>query len=250
MRGPPVVGRGDRRRDGSIGVAVHDDDPTVIREATTLDDLAAMRGVFATIWGEGGVPELNLLRAVQWSGGYASVAVVDGVVVGGSFGFLGGQPNLHLHSHITGVLAGQQDRSIGFELKQHQRRWCLQHAIPRVRWTFDPLVRRNAWFNLRRLGAVVEEFHADFYGEMHDLLNEGEHTDRFIVRWDIAEAEPVTEVDVPRGAELFALPPDIMALRAGDPDRAATLRIELRAALQGRRVAGITDAFEYVLVDA
>jgi predicted GNAT superfamily acetyltransferase len=220
----------------------------VIREATTLADLAAMRGVFAAIWGEGGVPELNLIRAVQWSGGYASVAEVDGAVVGGSFGFLGGEPNLHLHSHITGVLPGHQDRSIGFELKQHQRRWCLQHAIPRVRWTFDPLVRRNAWFNLRRLGGVVESFHADFYGEMHDLLNAGEHTDRFIVRWDVADAEPVTGVDVPDGAELFALPADIVALRATEPVRAARLRHELRAAMDGRRVAGITDAGEYVLL--
>jgi predicted GNAT superfamily acetyltransferase len=221
----------------------------VIRDATTLEDLAAMRGVFAALWGEDGVPELNLIRAVQVSGGYASIAEVDGTVVGGSFGFLGGEPNLHLHSHITGVLPGQQDRSIGFDLKQHQRRWCLQRAVPRVRWTFDPLVRRNAWFNLRRLGAVVESFHVDFYGEMHDLLNAGEHTDRFIVRWDIADAEPVTEVDVPAGAELFALPKDIHAVRAEDPERAARLRLELRAALEGRRVHGITDDGEYVLVD-
>lgn len=207
-----------------------------------------MRGVFAAIWGEGGVPELNLIRAVQWSGGYASVAEVDGAVVGGSFGFLGGEPDLHLHSHITGVLPGHQDKAVGHELKQHQRRWCLKRAVPRVRWTFDPLVRRNAWFNLRRLGAVVESFHADFYGEMHDDLNAGEHTDRFIVRWSVTDHEPVDAVAVPDGAELFQLPEDIMALRRTDPDRAAAVRLELRAALDGQRVIGITDAGEYVLV--
>ncbi|HEX4905666.1 MAG TPA: hypothetical protein VFU93_09460 [Acidimicrobiales bacterium] len=220
----------------------------VIREATTLADLAAMRAVFATIWGEGGVPELNLIRAVHWSGGYASVAEVDGDVVGGSFGFVGVVPDLHLHSHITGVLPGQQDRSIGFELKQHQRRWCATRDLAVIRWTFDPIVRRNAWFNLRRLGAEVESFHPDFYGEMHDLLNAGEHTDRFVVRWDVRTAEPVALVEVPSGAELFALPADVMALRSTEPDRARAIRMELRAALDGRRVAGITDAGEYVLV--
>lgn len=220
----------------------------MIREATTLGDLAAMRAVFAAIWGEGGVPELNLIKAVHFSGGYASVAEVDGQVVGGSFGFLGVVPDLHLHSHITGVLPGQQDRAIGYELKQHQRRWCAARDVAVIRWTFDPLVRRNAWFNLRRLGAEVESFHADFYGEMHDRLNAGEHTDRFVIRWDVRRAEPVVHVEVPAGAELFALPVDVMALRSTDPDRARAVRVELRAALDGRRVSGITDAGEYVLV--
>lgn len=207
-----------------------------------------MRRVFVAIWGETGVPEIHLLKAVSYAGGYCAVAEVDGEVIGGSFGFLGGEPNLHLHSHETAVLPGQQDRSIGFELKQHQRRWCLQRAIPTVRWTFDPLVRRNAWFNLRRLGAVIEAFHPDFYGEMHDGVNLGDRSDRFVARWDLAEAESVTEVVVPAGAELFALPEDIHVLRAEDPDRAAALRLELREVLRDRTVAGITDAGEYVLV--
>ena len=81
-----------------------------------------------------------------------------------------------------------------------------------------------------------------------DELNAGERTDRFIVLWELADAAPVTDVDVPRGAELFALPEDIVALRRSDPTRAASLRMELRAALEGRRVHGVTDAGEYVLV--
>jgi predicted GNAT superfamily acetyltransferase len=221
-----------------------------IRAAETLEDLASMHHVFTTIWGENGAPEIHLVRAVQHAGGYCVTADVDGEVVGASFGFLGGEPNLHLHSHITGVLPGHQDKAIGYELKQHQRRWCLQRAIPRIRWTFDPLVRRNAWFNLRRLGAVIESFHPDFYGEMHDGVNMGDRSDRFVVRWDLSEAAPITAVDVPGGAELFALPEDIHVVRAEDPDRAAALRLELRESLRDRTVAGITDAGEYVLVPA
>jgi predicted GNAT superfamily acetyltransferase len=220
-----------------------------IRAAETLDDLAAMRHVFETIWGENGSPEVHMVRAVQHAGGYCAIAEVDGAVVGASFGFLGGEPNLHLHSHITGVLPGHQDKAIGFELKQHQRRWCLQRAIPRIRWTFDPLVRRNAWFNLQRLGAQIEAFHLDFYGEMRDGVNAGDHSDRFVVRLDVAE-EPVRNDDVPDGALLFALPDDIVALRASDPAQAAAVRRALREALDGRRVHGITPAGEYVLVPA
>ena len=220
-----------------------------VRVAESLEELAAMRAVFAHIWGENGAPEIHLIRAVTHAGGYSSIALDDdGTVIGGSFGFLGGEPNLHLHSHITGVLPGHQDKHVGFELKQHQRRWCLKRAIPRVRWTFDPLVRRNAWFNLRRLGAVVEAFHADFYGEMRDGVNAGDRSDRFVVRWDVADAQPVDADEVPAGAELFALPEDIVALRSSDPQRASRLRLELREALRDRMVAGITDSGEYVLV--
>jgi len=221
-----------------------------IREATTIADLDAMRDVFVAIWDEGGAPEVHLTRAVQWAGGYAAVAVLDDRVVGGAMGFVGLRPELHLHSHIAGVLPGLQDRSIGFALKQHQRAWCAERGLPSIRWTYDPLVRRNAWFNLRRLGVEIESFHADFYGDMHDGVNAGDRSDRFLVRWSTEVVAAPSSVDVPRGAELFALPEDIVALRRDDPDRASGLRLELRAALEGRRVAGLTDAGEYVLVSA
>ena len=227
-------------------------DDVDIHEATTIAELDAMREVFVAIWDEGGAPEVHLTRAVQWSGGYAAVAVVDGRVVGGAMGFIGLRPGLHLHSHIAGVLPGLQDRSIGFALKQHQRSWCAERELREIRWTYDPLVRRNAWFNLRRLGAEIESFHPDFYGDMHDGVNAGDRSDRFLVRWATDAPEPSSDdaVDVPRGAELFALPEDIVALRRTDPQRAAALRLELRAALEGRRVAGLTDAAEYVIVSA
>jgi hypothetical protein len=49
---------------------------------------------------------------------------------------------------------------------------------------------------------------------------------------------------------LFALPEDIVELRRVDPARAKQVRYELRQALVGRRVLGITPAGEYVLVPA
>ena len=54
-----------------------------------------------------------------------------------------------------------------------------------MRWTFDPLVARNAYFNLHKLGAVADRFERNFYGEMTDTLNRGERTDRVVVRWDL-----------------------------------------------------------------
>jgi predicted GNAT superfamily acetyltransferase len=60
-------------------------------------------------------------------------------------------------------------------------------------WTFDPLLRRNAWFNLARLGAVGTEYLVDFYGEITDGVNDPE-TDRLAVAWDLRAPLPASTV--------------------------------------------------------
>ena len=54
-----------------------------------------------------------------------------------------------------------------------------------MRWTYDPLLSRNAHFNLTKLGAIADRFLPNFYGEMTDTLNRGERSDRLMVRWDV-----------------------------------------------------------------
>jgi predicted GNAT superfamily acetyltransferase len=62
---------------------------------------------------------------------------------------------------------------VGFALKLAQRAMSLDQGIQVVRWTFDPLVARNAHFNLSKLGAHCDRFRRNFYGEMGDSLNLG-----------------------------------------------------------------------------
>lgn len=171
----------------------------MIRDATSLADLIAMHAVFAALWGESGVPQVNVFRAIQHAGGYLAVAEVDGDVVGGSLGFLGrsGDGEALLHSHITGVAPGQADRGTGFGLKQHQRQWCLARGIARIEWTFDPLVRRNAHFNLTKLGAIAAAYHADFYGPMDDAINAGDESDRLVATWRLLDAPRRVDADGP-----------------------------------------------------
>ena len=164
----------------------------MIREAATLDDLAAMLDVFDAVWGPQGQPPLNVARAIQHAGGYAAVAEDSGRIVAGSLGFLGrgADGRTLLHSHITGARPETANRGVGFALKQHQRTWCLDRDIDTITWTFDPLVRRNAHFNLTKLGAVATAYHADFYGPMDDALNGGDETDRLLATWRLREARP------------------------------------------------------------
>jgi predicted GNAT superfamily acetyltransferase len=53
-------------------------------------------------------------------------------------------------------------------------------------WTFDPLVSRNAHFNINRLGAMPIEYAANMYGTTRSALHGSLPTDRFIVAWDCA----------------------------------------------------------------
>lgn len=229
-----------------------------------LDSLAAVRDaaeLFAQIWRtEPGKPPLtaDVMRAVEHAGGYVFGAYDGGRLVGASSGFLGMNPEPTLHSHISGVLA--PGHRIGLALKLHQRMWALDRGIQTITWTFDPLVRRNAWFNLRKLRAVGMEYLVDFYGPMRDGLNAGEASDRLFTRWSLLQslaAAPSlhpdgftvleerdgfpwpTEVLPSDGRPLLVcLPEDIEALRGSNPVAGRAWRMAVRDALVPAFAAG------------
>lgn len=243
-----------------------------------LDSLQSVRDaaeLFARIWRtEPGKPPLtaNVMRAVEHAGGYVMGAYSGDRLVGASSGFLGMNPGPTLHSHISGVL--EPGRRIGLALKLHQRTWALERGIDSVTWTFDPLVRRNAWFNLRKLGAVGVEYLVDFYGPMTDGLNAGDASDRLFARWSLAaslDRGPVVErgglavleerdafpwpaaVHPGDGRPLLVcLPSDVEALRETDPVAARAWRMAVREALvpafaDGYRATDVTPAGCFVL---
>lgn len=221
----------------------------MIRAPADVADLQRLAVVFDEIWGTScPVVRVELLRAVQHAGGYLALAEEDGHVVGGSFGFLGhhrGAPALH--SHVTGLLPRVRHTGLGRAVKLHQRAWAADRGLAWIVWTFDPLVRRNAWFNLAVLGAQVDEYLVDFYGPIDDTVNAGDETDRLLVAWSVGEeprrAREPHEVRVPT-------PEDIVTVRRRDPSAAAEWRRRVRTELGGRlaagaRVVGFTSAGDY-----
>ena len=256
-----------------------------IRELHDIEDLEVLAQLFSSIWGRPGEPPINsdILKALALSGNYLSGAFADGRLIGGLVGWLGGAPphDLHMHSHILGVLPGSERHGLGFELKQHQRSWCLARGVKVMEWTTDPLVRRNAYFNLTKLGAVAPRYLVDFYGEMRDGINAGDESDRLLIRWELdsRQAEAAAAGDAPdpdlataggetilsAGADqepiaatssarvlLCQTPADIVALRRSAPALARGWRIALRNALGGSLsagyiIAGATRSGWYVL---
>lgn len=91
---------------------------------------------------------------------------------------------LYHHSRMLGVLPEFRNQGVGFRLKLAQREAVLAQGIDRIRWTFDPLQGRNAFFNLEKLGAVVREYAVNLYGaDSTSRFNVGMETDRFYADW-------------------------------------------------------------------
>jgi predicted GNAT superfamily acetyltransferase len=209
-----------------------------IRPAT-LADVSGVQDVLGTVWGPGQRLQANLLMAMAHAGGTVAGAVRDGVWVGACVGFLGWSGGLHLHSHMAAVRSGVRASGVGYALKMWQRAVCLDNGIDEIRWTFDPLVRRNAYFNLAKLGARVVDYRPDFYGEMDDIVNAGDRSDRFEVSWALADpAASGAGVTAGRGDRFVALPEDYDSLRHTDPTAAGQWRERVRGEIAEHWAAG------------
>lgn len=257
-----------------------DDAPTLATVSCLLDE----------VWGRdpsaGAIMAPEALVALSHAGGQVSGALRDDALVGATAAFIGLAPDgeVFLHSHVTGVAPGAEGRGVGRALKWHQRVWALQRGITHVRWTFDPLIRRNAVLNLQLLGARAAAYERDVYGRMQDARNAGAPTDRLVADWELSAArvemaasgrtaEPDLAALRRAGAEaalsvgddgspqltpseasrrLVQIPPDIEALRRHDPNLAASWGEAIRVALgepmaAGMRVTGFTRDGWYVL---
>ncbi|MEN9286084.1 MAG: hypothetical protein RIS39_76 [Actinomycetota bacterium] len=211
--------------------------------------------LFDRVWGMTGMVPNETIIATLHAGGHASLAEIDGNVVGATWGFLAShEGRLGLHSHVTGVVAQYGNKGVGVALKHHQWQWAKSNGLDFVTWTFDPLVRRNAYFNLVKLGATITEYHEDFYGAISDGLNRGERTDRVFVTWPVAgrSAPPVgSPTNVAEWT--VATPLDVESLRRTDPAAAQEWRdrqrADLRKVFEGPwRISGLTDDGSYAVV--
>jgi predicted GNAT superfamily acetyltransferase len=190
---------------------------------------------------------------------------------------------LKMCSHMAGVLPAWQGTGLGLRLKLAQRAAILDQGMTDwVTWTYDPLLRTNAAFNLHRLGAICNTYHVNLYGELPDELNAGIPSDRCQVDWWLAsvrvnecsQAGPVgatrrAQLPLPADTQVLSgtwnswggltppsslplldgaplalpVPDDIYAIRAVDNDLGSAWRLWMRTALQAAFAGG------YLLVD-
>jgi len=134
----------------------------------------------------------NIIHAMIIAGGVAIGAYEREKLIGMSMSlpYFKGRV-VALWSHMTGVHPAYQSHHIGFKLKQMQREWAIENGYKQIRWTFDPLQRGNANFNMALLGATANVYHINLYGNQLGNLNAGVPTDRVEVMWQIDDPRVV-----------------------------------------------------------
>jgi predicted GNAT superfamily acetyltransferase len=256
-------------------------DAVVVRTLDRIADIAAAEALFAATWPGQPPATAGLMRAIEHAGGYVAGAYLGDTLVGAAAAFLASHPIPGLHSHVAAVTPAARGRGVGYALKVHQRAWAAEHGLQAVTWTFDPLVRRNAWFNIGKLGAGIAEYLVDFYGRMDDGINDGDESDRLLAVWPVeggdghdriglhdhgevgvvleeVDGRPVVrqagEHGVGGALVSVATPPDVETLRRTDPALAHAWRIAVREALEPRlrtgRVVGFTRGGSYLVTTA
>lgn len=230
-----------------------------LRPLTSLQDADAIIEVMIATWGEHQLLPREVIRALAESGNVPYGAVADGELVGYVLGWVGVEPGEepHVHSHMLAVRPGLRSRGVGYALKLAQRAQALDAGIRVVRWTYDPLQARNAKFNFGKLGVVADRFVRDCYGEMTDLLNRGDRSDRFLVRWDLDRPPgprpmvpgPERELLVARGP---AEAPEPVRVADPAPEPEGSWRVEIPADLPGlrRRDPGLLRAWRDATAEA
>ena len=233
-----------------------------LRRFESHEDADRILRVLQATWGGHEPFPREMIRALADSGNEPILAFDGPDAIGYVIGWSGVEPEdgLHVHSHMLAALPDRRHRGVGFALKLAQRALALEQGIDVVRWTFDPLIARNAYFNLHKLGAVADRFERNHYGEMSDEVNAGERSDRFTVRWGLARKpapravevgdaalEPVGEgpgeVRSPAGrAASVAVPRDYAELRGAEPSVASAWRDASAAAIESCLGAGMVAA--------
>ncbi|HUQ45864.1 MAG TPA: GNAT family N-acetyltransferase [Gemmatimonadaceae bacterium] len=243
-----------------------------IRRVQTHAEYVACVELQMATWGAGfrEIIPATMLKISQRLGGVTAGAFGDdGTLVGFIFGITGIERGEIVHwSDMLAVREDARNQGIGRRLKDFQRDAVRAVGATRMYWTFDPLVARNAHFNLNRLGARVSEYVTDMYGvDTGSALHTGVGTDRLIVVWPVTadgapaasrpSGEPVhVEVAPPsHGAPVLndrfesdaaqprldpplpamvriEIPSDILAVRAESGAAASRCRAETRRAFQ------------------
>jgi predicted GNAT superfamily acetyltransferase len=228
---------------------------------TTVEDADLVNGVIEATW-SGQHMDREVVRALAISGNVSWGAFVDSRLLGFVLGWAGvDDDGLHVHSHMLAAVPDARHRGVGEALKLAQRAQALDQGIRIARWTFDPVVARNAWLNLGKLGAVVDRFARDFYGSMTDAINAGERSDRFTVAWHLDRepgphtlrvapidlltrtgddlAGPLPSVEQPTLAAVIEVPREYHDLRATDPVLATVWRDAIADAVEACLDAGM-----------
>jgi len=161
-----------------------------IRDLRTHEEYRACVALQKETWGESFsecVPPSILMVTQKIGGVVAGAFDREGRLLAFVFGMTGVRKGRLVHwSDMLAVREEWRGQGLGRRLKLYQRERLLEMGVDTVYWTYEPLEARNAHLNLNRLGAEVDEYVEEMYGESDSVLHRGLGTDRFVVAWHLS----------------------------------------------------------------
>ena len=171
-----------------------------IREVLTVEGLTECVHLQQKVFG---LPHLELspvrhLIVTKNAGGFTLGAFANEKLVGFvlSVPMFAGE-NRGFYSHMTAVDQDFQNYGIGARLKWAQRETALAQNVNVIKWTFQPVQARNAFFNLEKLGVEIKQYKPNFYGTDYSTAHEtggnaGLDSDRLFAEWNLESAKVIT----------------------------------------------------------
>ncbi|WP_420594670.1 acyl-CoA acyltransferase [Deinococcus sp.] len=194
-------------------------------------EMVVLEDIQRAAWGypETEVHPGNIFRIHAHVGGV--VAAAFPASGGPAFGFVYGFPayqggRVWHHSHMLALRPEWRGTGAALALKQHQAARVREMGLATVTWTFDPLVARNARFNLGKLGARAVSYHPEWY------VSGTLPADRLMVSWDVSKVQPERPAAPPSGLrvlEAVNLAPGTTDLTADAPRLLAEVPLDAYA---------------------
>lgn len=224
-----------------------------IRECETLGEMAEcvtlQRDVFALPEGE--LSPVRHFVVTKNAGGFA-LGAYDGSRLAG---FVLSVPAFQgderaFYSHMTAVRSEYQSYGVGAKLKCAQRKKALSMGVKFIKWTFEPVKARNAYFNLEKLGATVSEYRPNFYGTDYATAGQmnkkiGLASDRLFAEWHLespkvqALAAGEKFIDPRTPAVTIEVMNDWLGMVALDPEAAKTEQTRIRGEFETAFAQGL-----------
>jgi predicted GNAT superfamily acetyltransferase len=215
-------------------------DEITVRECTTIEEFDGCVHLQREAFG---LPDLELsprrhLIVSRAAGGWTLGAFAAERMVGFVHHLAAVRANNEIfgYSHVMAVAKDYQNKGVGARLKWAQRERALGEGRKLIKWTWDPMMARNAHFNLNRLGVIVDTYSDNFYGLDYNLEQAlGLPSDRLSATW-LLDSERVRALASGSAAALdaapaatVAIPAEWTALVRQDPQRARDEQARVRA---------------------
>jgi predicted GNAT superfamily acetyltransferase len=214
-------------------------DDILIRHCHGMQEFEACVRVEREVWqsSEIDVVPIPLFVVASETGGQVLGAFSGSELVGFTMSIAGWRARKpFLHSHMTAVLDGFRDRSIGRRLKLFQRTDALARGIALIEWTFDPLITKNAYFNFMKLGALARRYLPNAYGITTSPLHASIPTDRLVAEWHLKSTRVLRAIAGKEARPVFSkkairitIPSNIDDLKSNQPAEAVQVQAGIRA---------------------